>query len=107
MSGTRLMERRWFKIGPRPWKCLFVVAYGTADITRLCSGGAFQKSQAPKGLAIACPLPYHRRRTGGRVVEGTALEMRRTCKRTVGSNPTLSAIPSREKQGSVAFLDGP
>ncbi len=25
------------------------------------------------------------------MVEGTALEMRRTCKRTVGSNPTLSA----------------
>jgi hypothetical protein len=29
--------------------------------------------------------------TGGRVVDGTALEMRRTCKGTVGSNPTLSA----------------
>ena len=26
-------------------------------------------------LAIARPLPYHRRRTGGRVVEGTALEI--------------------------------
>ena len=26
------------------------------------------------------------------MVEGTALEMRRTCKGTVGSNPTLSAI---------------
>ena len=31
-------------------------------------------------------------RTGGRVVDGTALEMRRPCKRFVGSNPTLSAI---------------
>ncbi len=37
-------------------------------------------------------LLYHRRRTGGRVVDGTALEMRRTCEGTVGSNPTLSAI---------------
>jgi hypothetical protein len=42
-------------------------------------------------LALAAPLPYHRRRTGGRVVECTALEMRRTCKGIVGSNPTLSA----------------
>jgi hypothetical protein len=32
------------------------------------------------------------RRTGGRVVEGTALEMRRTCKGTVSSNLTPSAI---------------
>jgi hypothetical protein len=29
---------------------------------------------------------------GGRVVEGSGLENRRTCKRTVGSNPTPSAI---------------
>ena len=28
---------------------------------------------------------------GGRVVEGSGLENRRTCKRTVGSNPTPSA----------------
>ena len=28
---------------------------------------------------------------GGRVVEGTGLENRRACKRTVGSNPTPSA----------------
>ena len=30
-------------------------------------------------------------RIGGRVVECTGLENRRACKRTVGSNPTLSA----------------
>ena len=36
------------------------------------------------------PVPPIRR--GGRVVECTALEMRRACKGTVGSNPTLSAI---------------
>src|SRR5882757_3868872 len=29
---------------------------------------------------------------GGRVVEGSGLENRRTCKRSVGSNPTPSAI---------------
>jgi hypothetical protein len=43
-------------------------------------------------LALQRGLLYHRRRTGGRVVDGTALEMRRTCKGSVGSNPTLSAI---------------
>ena len=42
-------------------------------------------------LAFSKLLAYHRRRTGGRVVDGTALEMRRTCKGSVGSNPTLSA----------------
>ena len=42
-------------------------------------------------LALAALLPYHRKWTGGRVVECTALEMRRTCKGIVGSNPTLSA----------------
>ena len=31
-------------------------------------------------------------RTGGRVVEGTALEMRHTGNRIEGSNPSLSAI---------------
>ena len=46
-----------------------------------------------EALALSTPLPYHRRRTGGRVVDGTALEMRRTCEGTVGSNPTLSATP--------------
>ncbi len=45
-----------------------------------------------KRLALEADLPYHRRRTGGRVVDGTALEMRHTCKGIVGSNPTLSAI---------------
>ena len=38
-------------------------------------------------------------RRGGRVVECTALEMRRGCKLTVGSNPTLSAtfcMPSHD-----------
>ncbi len=44
-----------------------------------------------QGLALGRPVPYHRRRTGGRVVDGTALEMRHTCKGIVGSNPTLSA----------------
>ena len=46
--------------------------------------------------------------TGGRVVEGTALEMRRTCKRTVGSNPTLSATPSlrdRSRRHSTENID--
>ena len=33
-------------------------------------------------------------RRGARVVEWTGLENRRTCKRTVGSNPTLSASTS-------------
>src|SRR6185312_10605720 len=50
------------------------------------------KSQPERELAIPVPLAYHGRRTGGRVVEGTALEMRRTREGTVGSNPTLSAI---------------
>src|SRR6185437_13033607 len=49
---------------------------------------------------MAAHLPYHRRRTGGRVVEGTALEMRRRCKPTVGSNPTLSA----NKKGALCPL---
>ena len=31
---------------------------------------------------------------GGRVVEGSGLENRRACKRTVGSNPTPSASTS-------------
>jgi hypothetical protein len=52
--------------------------------TRLFLLGFFQ-------LALAAALPYHRKWTGGRVVECTALEMRRTCKGIVGSNPTLSA----------------
>ncbi len=47
-------------------------------------GGFFQ-------LALPALLNYHRRWTGGRVVECTALEMRRTCKGTVSSNLTLSA----------------
>src|SRR4051812_15606963 len=51
-----------------------------------------RKSQVPKRLALPLRLLYSGRRTGGRVVDGTALEMRRTCKGTVGSNPTLSAI---------------
>jgi hypothetical protein len=37
------------------------------------------------------PLSVHRRRSG-RVVECTGLENRRTLTRTVGSNPTSSAI---------------
>src|SRR6266571_4015497 len=55
-----------------------------------------------RALAISICLPYHRRRTGGRVVDGTALEMRRACKGSVGSNPTLSANywPSRLSLGS-------
>jgi hypothetical protein len=50
-----------------------------------------QKSQPPKRLAFILGVNYHRKWTGGRVVECTALEMRRTCKGIVGSNPTLSA----------------
>ena len=38
-------------------------------------------------------LPKKHLWRGGRVVECTALEMRRAWKGTVGSNPTLSAIP--------------
>src|SRR6185437_9219917 len=53
---------------------------------------------------MAAHLPYHRRRTGGRVVEGTALEMRRRCKPTVGSNPTLSANPTRFIAGFQGFV---
>jgi hypothetical protein len=49
-------------------------------------------SEDKERLALAARLLYHRRRTGGRVVDGTALEMRRACKGSVGSNPTLSAI---------------
>ncbi|VVT14515.1 hypothetical protein SPHINGO361_130288 [Sphingomonas sp. EC-HK361] len=37
-------------------------------------------------------LPDTSSRRGGRVVECTALEMRRALTGTVGSNPTLSAI---------------
>ena len=47
-------------------------------------------------------------RRGGRVVECTALEMRRTCKGTVGSNPTLSAIVASDSPSispkALAFL---
>ena len=39
-------------------------------------------------------LPKKHLWRGGRVVECTALEMRRAWKGTVGSNPTLSATPS-------------
>ena len=35
-------------------------------------------------------VAWHDRGMGGRVVEGSGLENRRTCKRTVGSNPTPS-----------------
>ncbi|VXC95517.1 hypothetical protein SPHINGOT1_260231 [Sphingomonas sp. T1] len=48
-------------------------------------------------------------RRGGRVVERTALEMRRTREGTVGSNPTLSAIylaPCGSKR-SLAPAPGP
>lgn len=38
-----------------------------------------------------CHIFYPLRR-GGRAVEGNGFENRRTCKRTVGSNPTLFAI---------------
>jgi hypothetical protein len=45
-------------------------------------------------------------RTGGRVVDGTALEMRHTGNRIEGSNPSLSAIfPSY--QAIVGDLDTP
>src|ERR1700760_1227235 len=69
----RLERRR----GPRP-----------SERPRSPASSYFQRLEQ---LAIADALHYHRRRTGGRVVEGTALEMRRRCKPTVGSNPTLSA----------------
>ena len=46
----------------------------------------------PKDLPSGTCLRIRARRTGGRAVEGTALEMRHTCKGIVGSNPTLSAI---------------
>jgi hypothetical protein len=42
---------------------------------------------------LARPSVLTAPRRGGRVVECTALEMRRAWKGTVGSNPTLSAIP--------------
>ncbi len=60
-------------------------------IGRILGEAQAEKTEHIKRLAFPPLFPYHRRRTGGRVVEGTALEMRRTCKRTVGSNPTLSA----------------
>jgi hypothetical protein len=66
----------------------------------LQSGVNCRKIQLAKRLALAARLPYHRRRTGGRVVDGTALEMRRACKGSVGSNPTLSAI----KKGPLRAL---
>jgi hypothetical protein len=56
-------------------------------------------------LALAALLPYHRKWTGGRVVECTALEMRRTCKGIVGSNPTLSANKKAPKEGGF-FIGG-
>ena len=55
------------------------------------AGHVWLDRKPPKRLALVARLLYHRRRTGGRVVDGTALEMRRTCKGSVGSNPTLSA----------------
>ena len=58
----------------------------------LCGeGDCGSKIQPAKGLAFGRALLYSGRRTGGRVVDGTALEMRRACKGSVGSNPTLSA----------------
>ncbi len=47
---------------------------------------------APLGRPLARPSVLTAPRRGGRVVECTALEMRRAWKGTVGSNPTLSAI---------------
>jgi hypothetical protein len=41
------------------------------------------------------------------VVEGTALEMRRRCKPTVGSNPTLSANPLHKVLIQGAFIAQP
>ena len=38
------------------------------------------------------------------MVDGTALEMRRTCKGSVGSNPTLSAI-KYEKNNIISYLE--
>ena len=93
--------------GPRPAKLGPKTLEMLASSHRLgtLSLGALQarcsrKSKVPKALALARALHYHRRRTGGRVVEGTALEMRRTCKRTVGSNPTLSASGQRPPKTS-------
>ena len=59
-----------------------------------------------KELAPSIPLKYLRRRTGGRVVDGTALEMRRACKGSVGSNPTLSAIKESPRVGLFLMVNG-
>src|ERR1700761_5419552 len=65
-------------------------------LIRVTKSGACEKFCNPKDLPFGPRLRIRAQRTGGRAVEGTALEMRHTCKGIVGSNPTLSAI----KKGS-------
>ena len=81
------------KIGPAPddVRRIRLFAAVVRERFRRDSG---QKNQAAKRLAFIPGVNYHRKWTGGRVVECTALEMRRTCKGIVGSNPTLSASTS-------------
>jgi hypothetical protein len=67
-----------------------------------CIRSGLQVNRDEKGLAerssFAIKRPrstgYTSMRRGGRVVDRAALEMRSTCKRTGGSNPSLSAINS-------------
>ena len=54
--------------------------------------------------AAACPIRRACLRRGGRVVDRVGLENRSPCKRTVGSNPTLSATRSFQASDFTKFL---
>jgi hypothetical protein len=64
-------------------------------LTRLCEG-PYRTNPEPLVLIRCQILVLYRNdiiaRMGGRVVEGTGLENRQTCKRLEGSNPSPSAI---------------
>ena len=73
------------------------------DMVSCLPGAHAQNAPDSKSAAATRRPSLHKRqpcyrarflRRGGRVVECTALEMRRRRKSTVGSNPTLSAIIS-------------
>ena len=79
-------------------------AHAPVDEFHLRQARRITGASAPSLLVSPLPLGYISRsgvglvrpprpRRGGRVVEGTALEMRHTGNRIVGSNPTLSASP--------------
>ncbi len=71
--------------GSRTKPCLFTTSWRSTA----CSLRVDEGRQSALGLCRTC-------RMGGRVVECTGLENRRACKRTVGSNPTPSAIDLKQ-----------